>query len=399
MYDNNIVNYIVTYFLLLALVPHYAFHKCTFIGQIYYGIVIVQQLLSDVINWHRKKYRKTYWCRAIHDIIQYAIRYMSLETLNLAINAGAEYVARKITRVAPNKRGRHRSGMLKFPTKPRNRNTRRKCIIKKRGTNGQGNMTSSISERRRTKTTCYKYMYLINRATRQAIPVPRIAVEHKRAHKRTTRNKNRVPSIQVPTIQYGPSTHTNDKKTSRSNLSIKHPTLRGSTKNDIAFSTQNTFQGEYGTRDIEFGTDSFAIKVDNCASRTMSFQKSDFIAGTLKKVKDKGVRGFGNTITKITHDGTIKWRIYDDNGMSHDIIIPNSYYVPAGKSRLLSPQHWSQQANDNHPAQNGTWCATYHDSVVCYWDQQKFKITVPIDPGNSNVGTIYTASGVAIYHG
>jgi hypothetical protein len=124
----------------------------------------------------------------------------------------------------------------------------------------------------------------------------------------------------------------------------------------------------------------------------MSFQKSDFVPGSLMKVRDKGVRGFRNTIMKITHVGTIKWKIYDDDGMIHDIIIPNSHYVSMGKSRLLSPQHWSQQLHNNHPTPNGTWCATYHDSVVCYWGQQKYKVTVPLDPGNTNIYTIHTAS-------
>jgi hypothetical protein len=32
--------------------------------------------------------------------------------------------------------------------------------------------------------------------------------------------------------------------------------------------------------------------------------------------------------------------------------------------------------------------------MVCHWDQQRFKATIPIDPGHTNVGTIYTASGV-----
>jgi hypothetical protein len=123
----------------------------------------------------------------------------------------------------------------------------------------------------------------------------------------------------------------------------------------------------------------------------MSFHKADFVPGTLIKVNNKGVRGFGNTITKKTHIGTIKWKVYNDDGLVHDIIKPNSYYVPSGRSRLLSPQ---QQAQDNHPVQNGTWCATYHDSVVCYWDQQKYKITKPLDPGSTNVGTTNTASGV-----
>lgn len=69
----------------------------------------------------------------------------------------------------------------------------------------------------------------------------------------------------------------------------------------------------------QIGTDAFNIKVDNCASRSMSFNVSDFVSGSLVPLSDKGVRGFGNTVTPITHMGTISWSIYDDDGRSHDI--------------------------------------------------------------------------------
>jgi hypothetical protein len=135
------------------------------------------------------------------------------------------------------------------------------------------------------------------------------------------------------------------------------------------------------------------VKVDNCASRTMSFQQSDFITKSLRPISSKGVRGFGNTVTPITHIGTVKWRIYDDDGVIHSIEIPNSYYVPNGRSRLLSPQHWAQQASDTFPIRHGTWCATHEDSIVCHWNQQRHKVTIPLNPGSNNVGTIHTATG------
>jgi hypothetical protein len=93
MYDDNIVNYITTYFLLLALVPHYMFHTYNFIGQIYYGIVIAQRLLRVGAKWHHGKYHKKYWnSRMIDGTKQYFFRYMSLR-LNYAIDAGAAHIA------------------------------------------------------------------------------------------------------------------------------------------------------------------------------------------------------------------------------------------------------------------------------------------------------------------
>ena len=41
--------------------------------------------------------------------------------------------------------------------------------------------------------------------------------------------------------------------------------------------------------------------------------------------------------------GTIHWKWDDDEGITHDMIIPHSYYIPDGKVRLISPQRWAQQ--------------------------------------------------------
>jgi hypothetical protein len=37
--------------------------------------------------------------------------------------------------------------------------------------------------------------------------------------------------------------------------------------------------------------------------------------------------------------GTLKFKIKDDNGMTHETKIPNSLYIPELKRYLLSPQH------------------------------------------------------------
>ena len=79
--------------------------------------------------------------------------------------------------------------------------------------------------------------------------------------------------------------------------------------------------------------------------------------------------------------------------MQHMIIIPNSIYTKEGTSRLLSPQHWAQVVKDNYPIKRGTWCATYENEIILYWDQRKYKRTIPIDPKQSNVASITTAPG------
>ncbi|WP_317203594.1 hypothetical protein, partial [Janthinobacterium sp.] len=96
--------------------------------------------------------------------------------------------------------------------------------------------------------------------------------------------------------------------------------------------------------------------------------------------------------------GTIRWQIEDDQGGVHSINLPNSLYVPQAASRLLSPQHWAQTARDNRPLRCGTWCATFENEVVLYWDQQRFTRTIPLDQQNTNVATIRTAPGFSRFN-
>jgi Reverse transcriptase (RNA-dependent DNA polymerase) len=150
-------------------------------------------------------------------------------------------------------------------------------------------------------------------------------------------------------------------------------------------------------RKERFDTDSYQIKIDNCCSRSMTHAMSDFVPGTLKPIKNLSVSGFGGSSTRITHEGTIRWNITDDGGIAREILIPRSLYVPEGRTRLLSPQHMAQQLKDNHPNPRGTWCATYHDSVVLQWNQRTHTKTVSLDPESTNVGTIWSHPGYRKY--
>ena len=146
---------------------------------------------------------------------------------------------------------------------------------------------------------------------------------------------------------------------------------------------------------LPFDTDSVLLRVDNCATASMSPHKGDFI-GILKPVR-KRIKGIGGTVSGIMM-GTVKWRIEDDNGMTHEIIIPESFYVPNAPSRLLSPQHWAQQAKDNHPKRYGTWCATYDDTIILEWHQRQYKRTIKLDKKGTNTAWIYTAPGFNRHH-
>ena len=89
-----------------------------------------------------------------------------------------------------------------------------------------------------------------------------------------------------------------------------------------------------------FDSDSQPIRIDNCASRSISNDKRDFI-GPLVPAKGT-IRGLTGAAAR-PYQGTIKWAITDDSGVRQDVLLPGSYYVPESPARLLSPQHWSQE--------------------------------------------------------
>jgi hypothetical protein len=63
--------------------------------------------------------------------------------------------------------------------------------------------------------------------------------------------------------------------------------------------------------------------------------------------------------------GTVKWRIQDDSGKVHNIILPHTYYSPSVETRLLSPQHWAQVRG----RKRDTYCITYYDAIIMRWNR------------------------------
>jgi hypothetical protein len=74
----------------------------------------------------------------------------------------------------------------------------------------------------------------------------------------------------------------------------------------------------------------------------------------------------------IKGTGTFKFKIKDDNGMTHEIGIPNSLYAPKLKRCLLSPQHWVQKAKDNYPRPKGTRMSQDNEFYHVKWGQAKY---------------------------
>jgi hypothetical protein len=103
-------------------------------------------------------------------------------------------------------------------------------------------------------------------------------------------------------------------------------------------------------QDVTFDSDSFLIHVDNCASRSISNDKSHFESiRPLDPSDNDRIYGPSGEAAPIKGKGTIKWRIEDDDGVIHTIKLKNSLYVPAFTHCLLCPQHWSQVSDDHFP--------------------------------------------------
>ena len=140
-----------------------------------------------------------------------------------------------------------------------------------------------------------------------------------------------------------------------------------------------------------FDTDSYDIGIDNRCSRCISHQVEDFI-GNLKDSKHS-IRSFGGTQTTRVKVGTIQWKWMDNDGRTHTFIIPNSFYVPEGGVRLLSPQHWARSTTGSSLKRvEGAGSETLGNKVTLFWGRRRYKLTVPLCR-KTNVATFKSAPG------
>lgn len=147
-------------------------------------------------------------------------------------------------------------------------------------------------------------------------------------------------------------------------------------------------------RIVPFDSDSRLIGIDNRCTACISHDIRDFVG----HVEDTNIkmRGYAGTRTKPLKRGTLRWSWSDDTGKVFKFHIPNSYYCPQGKVRLLSSQHWAKVQRDFKP-RAGTTITTTHESIDLRWDQRRYKLTVPLGR-NDNVATFHLASGMEQYY-
>ena len=145
-------------------------------------------------------------------------------------------------------------------------------------------------------------------------------------------------------------------------------------------------------RIAQFDTDTEWIGVDNRCTGCISHVKSDFV-GPLKQ-SQRVVQGFGGTKVTNIKIGTLRWTWDDNLGRSHTFDIPNSYYIPDGKVRLLSPQHWAQTQNGNNRNKIQDNCGESTNAKQCtlYWNDGDSKLDIPLGR-KDNVATFPMSPG------
>ncbi|CAJ1959006.1 unnamed protein product [Cylindrotheca closterium] len=157
-------------------------------------------------------------------------------------------------------------------------------------------------------------------------------------------------------------------------------------------STNSEGERIYSNR-ASFDTDSCQVGIDNRASACISHRIKDFV-GPLVKV-NRSIKGFGGERVMNVYQGTIVWKWQDNDGRLHRFRIPNSYYVPKGNCRLLSPQHWAKSQlgrGVSSITQYGIGETTTFDKCVLFWDRKKYSLDVPLGR-TDNVATFYLAPG------
>ncbi len=209
----------------------------------------------------------------------------------------------------------------------------------------------------------------------------------------------RSPTIPIPKFNKHTPRHYYGGTTTSGSAKIGHKTKAHAVRSRLrlilfvtfpfatyAFSTETTPSGP----NFHVDTDSFPIKVDNCASRCITNDIRDFVSPPVK-IRTH-ITGFAGS-TRATYRGTIKWNIEDDNGTVHELVLPGSYLVKEAPFRLLSPQHWSQTVSPK----SESVCTTTARDITLQWGNGQYHRTVPLDPA-SNTATIYAAPGLTRAH-
>ena len=101
----------------------------------------------------------------------------------------------------------------------------------------------------------------------------------------------------------------------------------------------NATPSEERSNKMLMGAESYVIALDSCCSYSIARRRSDFCGkmttcdNTIQKFKGKSI---------IPKKGTWKFKMEDNEGTTHDILIAKQLYAPNAPFHLLSLQHSEQ---------------------------------------------------------
>ena len=134
---------------------------------------------------------------------------------------------------------------------------------------------------------------------------------------------------------------------------------------------------------VAFDTDAKEAIVDTGCSRTLTFDRNDFIT---YDVISGEVEGLGTH--QIIGTGTVEYTVVDDTGTSHPIRCHDAIHVPSLDIRLISPQQIAQQDK-----LGSTEAIVRGNHLFFKWDGHSK--TIPYH-GESNLPVLVTAPGAKL---
>ena len=121
-------------------------------------------------------------------------------------------------------------------------------------------------------------------------------------------------------------------------------------------------------------TDSYQVAIDTCTSESICSERELFV-GKIHSCRRLYIQGVGGKV-KVTGVGSIKFRITDDDDVTHDLLIHNVLYVPESPVNLISPQRWSETSTNPE----GTGEITTGGVTILFWDNKQFTKLIPHHP-------------------
>jgi hypothetical protein len=158
-------------------------------------------------------------------------------------------------------------------------------------------------------------------------------------------------------------------KSDRSHASISRPRI---IKTQVLIGSQDGQIPSFNSS--RFDIKSLVFVVDTGSSDHLCKDKELFIGEIvpLQHVKLQGVGG----LTEAKGYGTIKFNIFDDDGVEHNFTIHNVLYVPDAPMNLLSPQKWIAGLTAAERRSRGTMSITFDDVTLLIWSGKRFMKTI-----------------------